>query len=87
MSFPSRDRALLHALRMAADAHGLREPPRVRLSASIESPQLIGPCACGAGWESRAGGTCIDPQGLDPLDAENRSAGASAADAPSQALH
>ena len=28
---------------MAADAHGLRAPPRVRLSASIESPQLIGP--------------------------------------------
>ncbi|WP_369978285.1 M56 family metallopeptidase [Xanthomonas bundabergensis] len=42
-SVPCTDAALLGALRLAADAHGLREPPQLRLSAQIDSPQLIGP--------------------------------------------
>nr|WP_305068938.1 M56 family metallopeptidase [Luteimonas sp. XNQY3] len=42
-SEPCRDRSLLHALALAADAHGLRAPPRLRLSDAIESPQLVGP--------------------------------------------
>ncbi|MCD9096067.1 hypothetical protein LU699_03240 [Luteimonas fraxinea] len=38
-----RDRSLLHALALAAEAHGLRAPPRLRLSDAIDSPQLVGP--------------------------------------------
>ena len=38
-----RDAGLLGALRLAAEAHGLRNPPRLRLSAAIDSPQLVGP--------------------------------------------
>lgn len=37
------DRALLQALALAADAHGLRAAPDVRVSDAITSPQLIGP--------------------------------------------
>ncbi|MHC9084650.1 M56 family metallopeptidase [Luteimonas sp. RIT-PG2_3] len=44
-SQPCRDRALLQALALAADAHGLRAAPRLRVSAAIDSPQLIGPWA------------------------------------------
>ncbi len=40
---PCTDAALLGALRLAAEAHGLREPPQLRLCAHIDSPQLIGP--------------------------------------------
>ncbi|MDL5365834.1 M56 family metallopeptidase [Xanthomonas sp. NCPPB 2654] len=42
-STPCTDAALLGALRLAAEAHGLRRPPQLRLSAQIDSPQLIGP--------------------------------------------
>ena len=42
-SRPCKDAVLLGALRLAAEAHGLRQPPRLRLSAAIDSPQLIGP--------------------------------------------
>lgn len=42
-SRPCQDSVLLGALRLAAEAHGLREPPRLRLSSSIDSPQLVGP--------------------------------------------
>lgn len=42
-SLPCKDAVLLGALRLAAEAHGLREPPRLRLSSAIDSPQLIGP--------------------------------------------
>ena len=38
-----KDRSLLHALQLAAEAHGLHRTPHLRLSASIDSPQLIGP--------------------------------------------
>lgn len=40
---PCNDRALVQALQMAAEAHGLSRPPALRLSAQIDSPQLIGP--------------------------------------------
>ncbi|CAE6686170.1 M56 family metallopeptidase [Xanthomonas arboricola] len=40
---PCTDRALAAALRMAAEAHGLSQPPEIRLSQQIASPQLIGP--------------------------------------------
>ncbi|CAG2082129.1 M56 family metallopeptidase [Xanthomonas arboricola pv. juglandis] len=40
---PCTDRALVAALRMAAEAHGLSQPPEIRLSQQIVSPQLIGP--------------------------------------------
>ncbi|MCS3809643.1 M56 family metallopeptidase [Xanthomonas sp. 4461] len=39
---PCTDQALLAALQLAADAHGLRHAPPLRLSAQIDSPQLIG---------------------------------------------
>jgi beta-lactamase regulating signal transducer with metallopeptidase domain len=38
-----RDSTLLHALQLAAEAHGLRRTPELRLSSTIDSPQLIGP--------------------------------------------
>ena len=38
-----RDRSLLHALQLAAEAHGLHRTPQLRLSSAIDSPQLIGP--------------------------------------------
>ena len=37
------DRSLLHALQLAAEAHGLEKTPHLRLSSTIGSPQLIGP--------------------------------------------
>ena len=40
---PCGDHALLQALALAADAHGLRHAPEVRVSDAITSPQLIGP--------------------------------------------
>lgn len=40
---PCEDRTLLQALALAADAHGLRQAPEVRVSDAIASPQLIGP--------------------------------------------
>ena len=42
-SQPCRDRCLLNALQLAAEAHGLHKTPRLRLSSAIDSPQLIGP--------------------------------------------
>ncbi|MFN6507634.1 M56 family metallopeptidase [Xanthomonas translucens] len=42
-STPCADASLLGALRLAAEAHGLRQPPQLRLSTHIDSPQLIGP--------------------------------------------
>ncbi|UKE69664.1 M56 family metallopeptidase [Xanthomonas cerealis pv. cerealis] len=42
-STPCSDAALLGALCLAAAAHGLRQPPQLRLSTQIDSPQLIGP--------------------------------------------
>jgi beta-lactamase regulating signal transducer with metallopeptidase domain len=42
-STPCRDASLIQALRLAAEAHGLRAVPELRLSSAIASPQLIGP--------------------------------------------
>src|SRR5690606_5075053 len=42
LSSPCADAALMQALALAADAHGLRSRPRLRMSDRIESPQLIG---------------------------------------------
>jgi beta-lactamase regulating signal transducer with metallopeptidase domain len=44
-SLPCRDAALTRALKLAAEAHGLRAAPELRLSSAIDSPQLIGPWA------------------------------------------
>ncbi|HHZ56806.1 M56 family metallopeptidase [Xanthomonas vasicola] len=40
---PCTDQALVQALQMAAEAHGLSRTPSLRLSSQIDSPQLIGP--------------------------------------------
>jgi beta-lactamase regulating signal transducer with metallopeptidase domain len=37
------DASLQHALQLAAEAHGLRRAPTLKISAQIRSPQLIGP--------------------------------------------
>jgi beta-lactamase regulating signal transducer with metallopeptidase domain len=42
-SVPCHDAALVQALNLAAEAHGLRMTPKLRLSSGITSPQLIGP--------------------------------------------
>ncbi|WDI93675.1 M56 family metallopeptidase [Xanthomonas campestris] len=40
---PCTDHALVQALQMASEAHGLSRPPALRVSSQIDSPQLIGP--------------------------------------------
>lgn len=40
---PCTDEALARALALAAEAHGLRRAPRLRVSDRIDSPQLVGP--------------------------------------------
>jgi len=42
-SAPCRDDTLVQALKLAAEAHGMRKAPTLRLSSTISSPQLIGP--------------------------------------------
>lgn len=42
-SVPCRDATLVQALKLAAEAHGMRKAPTLRLSSTISSPQLIGP--------------------------------------------
>lgn len=42
-SHACHDRSLLHALQLAAEAHGLHKTLQLRLSSTIDSPQLIGP--------------------------------------------
>lgn len=42
-SQPCSDGQLVAALRLAAEAHGLRRAPQLRVSAQISSPQLLGP--------------------------------------------
>lgn len=42
-SVPCRDATLVRALKLAAEAHGMRKAPTLRLSSTISSPQLIGP--------------------------------------------
>lgn len=40
---PCADQALQQALRLAAEAHGLRRAPRLWMSAQVDAPQLLGP--------------------------------------------
>ncbi|KRG73032.1 transmembrane BlaR protein [Stenotrophomonas chelatiphaga] len=40
---PCDDQALVHALQLAAEAHGLRRAPRLWMSADIDAPQVVGP--------------------------------------------
>ena len=42
-SVPCTDEVLVQALALAAEAHGLRRTPRLRVSGDIDSPQLVGP--------------------------------------------
>lgn len=40
---PCDDAALVSALQLAAEAHGLRSAPRLRMSTQIDAPQVVGP--------------------------------------------
>ncbi|WP_367380959.1 M56 family metallopeptidase [Stenotrophomonas cyclobalanopsidis] len=42
-SHPCEDAALVQALQLAADAHGLRRAPRLWMSEQVDAPQLVGP--------------------------------------------
>lgn len=42
-SYPCEDHALVQALQLASDAHGLRRAPRLWMSAEVDAPQLVGP--------------------------------------------
>jgi beta-lactamase regulating signal transducer with metallopeptidase domain len=40
---PCNDEALVQALQLASDAHGVRPAPRLWMSTQVDSPQLVGP--------------------------------------------
>lgn len=42
-SYPCEDQALVQALQLASDAHGVRPVPRLWMSAQVDAPQLVGP--------------------------------------------
>ncbi len=42
-SHPCEDAALVQALQLAANAHGLRRAPRLWMSGRVDAPQLVGP--------------------------------------------
>ncbi|MDR2961376.1 MAG: M56 family metallopeptidase [Stenotrophomonas sp.] len=42
-AYPCRDEALVQALQLASDAHGVRPAPRLWMSTQVDSPQLVGP--------------------------------------------
>ncbi|HGK7303340.1 TPA: transmembrane BlaR protein [Stenotrophomonas maltophilia] len=42
-SHPCEDAALVQALQLAADAHGLQRAPRLWMSEQVDAPQLVGP--------------------------------------------
>jgi beta-lactamase regulating signal transducer with metallopeptidase domain len=42
-AFPCEDEALVQALQLASDAHGVRPAPRLWMSTQVDSPQLVGP--------------------------------------------
>ncbi len=42
-AYPCEDEALVQALQLASDAHGVRPAPRLWMSAQVDSPQLVGP--------------------------------------------
>ncbi|MGS1317507.1 M56 family metallopeptidase [Stenotrophomonas geniculata] len=42
-AYPCEDEALVQALQLASDAHGVRPAPRLWMSTQVDSPQLVGP--------------------------------------------
>lgn len=42
-AYPCEDEALVQALQLASDAHGVRPAPRLWMSAQVDVPQLVGP--------------------------------------------
>lgn len=42
-AYPCNDDALVQALQLASDAHGVRAAPRLWMSTQVDSPQLVGP--------------------------------------------
>lgn len=42
-AYPCEDEALVQALQLASDAHGVRPAPRLWMSAQVDAPQLVGP--------------------------------------------
>lgn len=42
-AYPCEDQALVQALQLASDAHGVRPAPRLWMSAQVDAPQLVGP--------------------------------------------
>ncbi|MBA0283229.1 transmembrane BlaR protein [Stenotrophomonas maltophilia] len=42
-AYPCEDEALVQALQLAADAHGVRPAPRLWMSTQVDAPQVIGP--------------------------------------------
>lgn len=42
-AYPCDDEALVQALQLASDAHGVRPAPRLWMSTQVDAPQLVGP--------------------------------------------
>lgn len=42
-AYPCEDEALVQALQLASDAHGVRPAPRLWMCTQVDSPQLVGP--------------------------------------------
>lgn len=42
-AYPCQDEALVQALQLASEAHGVRPAPRLWMSTQVDSPQLVGP--------------------------------------------
>ncbi|MBS3727356.1 M56 family metallopeptidase [Stenotrophomonas sp. PE591] len=42
-AYPCEDEALVQALQLASDAHGVRRAPRLWMSTQVDAPQLVGP--------------------------------------------
>lgn len=42
-AYPCEDEALVQALQLASDAHGVRPAPRLWMSTQVDAPQLVGP--------------------------------------------
>ncbi|MBA0339544.1 transmembrane BlaR protein [Stenotrophomonas maltophilia] len=43
VAYPCEDEALVQALQLASDAHGVRPAPRLWMSTQVDAPQLVGP--------------------------------------------
>lgn len=42
-AYPCEDEALVQAMQLASDAHGVRPAPRLWMSTQVDAPQLVGP--------------------------------------------